>query len=445
MEHKQSRIHRRQLLRCAGLGVSAAVIQQLLAGCTVNPVTGQSQLMMVSESQELGIDRQQSPQQFSTDYGVVPDARLNAYISRVGREVAARSHRPQIPFSFRAVNAAYVNAYAFPGGSIAATRGILAEMENEAELAALLGHEIGHVSARHTAQQASKGMLANLVLAGVSVATSAAGMEGTGDLVQGLGGLGAGALLASYSRDHERQADALGMQYMTAAGYSPQGMVDLMDMLRQTNKRQPGALDLMFSTHPMSDERFATAQQAVATSYRDRVNQAVNRERYMDETASVRRLKPMLTSLQQASEAAGKKRYGQAEQLFKQAIQQGPGDYTALLMMAKFQMGTKNGPAAEKYGQEAIRAYPGEAQAYLVTGLAALGNKRFEHAYQLLGQYDRLLPGNAQIVFYQGYALEKMGRQNDAAQKYRTYLQRQKQGKEAQYAYNRLKSWGYLR
>lgn len=445
MNQKKARINRRQLLHWAGLGVSAAVTQQLLAGCAVNPVTGQSQLMMVSENQELGIDKQQSPQQFSTDYGVVPDGRLNAYLSRVGREVAARSHRPQIPFSFRAVNAAYVNAYAFPGGSIAATRGILAEMDSEAELAALLGHEIGHVSARHTAQQASKGLLTNLVLSGISVATSAAGLGGSADVIQGLGGLGAGALLASYSRDHERQADALGMEYMTAAGYSPQGMVDLMDILRQTSKRQPGALDLMFSTHPMSDERFATAQNAVATTYRDRVNQAVQRERYMDETASVRRIKPMLTSLQQASEAAGKKQYGQAEQLFKQALKQGPGDYTALLMMAKFQMGTDNDQAAETYGREAMRAYPGEPQAYLVTGFAALSNKRFDQAYQLLGQYDQLLPGNSQIVFYQGYCLEQMGRQKEAAQKYHAYLQRQKQGKEAQYAYNRLKGWGYLR
>jgi predicted Zn-dependent protease len=445
MEQKHMGINRRQLLHWAGLGVSAAVAQQVLVSCAVNPVTGQSQLMMVSENQELGIDKQQSPQQFSTDYGVVPDARLNAYLSRVGREVAARSHRPQIPFSFRAVNAAYVNAYAFPGGSIAATRGILAEMETEAELAALFGHEIGHVSARHTAQQASKGMLTNLVLSGISVATSAAGLGSSADLIQGLGGLGAGALLASYSRDNERQADALGMEYMTAAGYSPQGMVDLMDMLRQTSKRQPGALDLMFSTHPMSDERFASAQQAVATTYRDRTQQAVNRERYMDETASVRRIKPMLTSLQQASEAAGKKQYPQAEQLFKQALKQGPGDYTALLMMAKFQMGTDNGQAAESYGREAMRAYPGEPQASLVTGFAALGNKRYESAYQLLGQYDQLMPGRSQIVFYQGYCLEQMGRQQEAAQKYRAYLQRQQQGKEAQYAYNRLKSWGYLR
>ncbi|MGD8540943.1 MAG: M48 family metalloprotease, partial [Desulfobacteraceae bacterium] len=134
-------LSRRRFIRLSALAAGG-----LLTGCAVNPVTGRSQLMLVSEDQEIQLDRQNSPYQFSSDYGVVQDAALNRYIHQTGLKLAARTHRPQMPYSFRCVNATYVNAYAFPGGSIAATRGILLKLQNEAELAALLGHELGHVN-----------------------------------------------------------------------------------------------------------------------------------------------------------------------------------------------------------------------------------------------------------------------------------------------------------
>ncbi|MGI6655765.1 MAG: M48 family metalloprotease [Desulfobulbus sp.] len=445
MKAKSSRIDRRQLLRLAGLGMTAVVAEQLLSGCAVNPVTGENQLMMVSEGEELQIDRRQSPRQFSNDYGPTQDARLNQYVNQVGREVAARSHRPGMPYSFRVVNAPHINAYAFPGGSIAATRGILAEMENEAELAALFGHEIGHVAARHTAQQASKGMLTNMVLTGATIATSAAGYGAGADLIQNLGGLGAGAYLASYSRDHEREADALGMRYMTAAGYTPAGMVDLMQVLVENNRRRPSALEMMFSTHPMSNERLATARKEVATTYSAYTNQRVNRERYMDETASVRKLKPMLDALQKGSAAMNRKNANEAGRYFQQALQQKPDDYTALLMMAKYRMSVRDNKAAERFARQAMQVYPQEAQAYLVSGVTALNNRNYSAAYQTLTQYDRIMPGNIQVQFYEGYALEKMDRIREASAKYATFLRYQRQGREAQYAYQRLQSWGYVR
>ncbi len=437
-------LNRRQLLQYTGLGLSTLAAQQLVAGCAVNPVTGANQFMMVSEQQEIDIDKQQSPYQFSNDYGLSQDSRLNAYVNRVGQELAARSHRPRMPYSFSPVNAVYVNAYAFPGGTIAATRGILAELENEAELAALLGHEIGHVNARHTAQQLSKSVLVNLAVAGLSVAGSAAGLGSANDALQSLGGLGAGALLAHYSRDNEREADALGMRYMTITGYSPEGMVQLMELLMRSNRREPNALQVMFSTHPMSSERLANARNAIAEYYGGQQGQAINRERYMDETAALRRVKPMLNTLQKATAATAGKKLNEAGELYSQALRQGPGDYTALLMMAKFQMGTNNNGAAENYARQAMQAYPREAQAHLVAGVAMLNNKRFDTAYQALDTYERMLPGTVQVNFYQGYALEGMGRREEAAHAYIRFLKRQNSGKEAQYAYNRLKSWGYV-
>ena len=436
--------NRRQILQFMGLGAATLFTSRLLTGCAVSPVTGERHLMMISEGQEISLDRQQSPHQFSADYGVVQDRYLNAYLDGIGRQVAANSHRPQMPFSFRAVNAAYINAYAFPGGSIAVTRGILVELENEAALAALLGHEIGHVCARHTARQVSKGLLASAFVTGASIATSAAGFEGATDLVQGLGGLSAGALLAHYSRDNEREADALGMAYMTRTGYSPEGMVQLMEMLQRSGRNQASAIELMFATHPMSTERLNQARQAAQTSYQGYQNLPVYRERYMDNIASVRRDKPVITALQQGSAAMGKKQYQEAERHFHEALRLRPSDYAALVMMAKYQLVMEKNTAAERYAVEATRVYPREAQAHIITGITSIINKKYDQALHHLGEYDHLLPGNPEITFYQGYAWEQMNHRQRAADHYIAYLRKRNQGKQAQYAYTRLKEWGYL-
>ena len=174
--------------------------------------------------------------------------------------MAPRTHRTQMPYSFRVVNATYVNAYAFPGGSIACTRGILLKLDDEAELAALLGHEIGHVNARHTAAAMSKGMVCQAFWSAGSRSLPTSAAPGLGQITSALGGIGAGALLACYSRDNERQADALGTEYMVRAGYGPErhGRPD-GDAATASHKSKPSGIEIFFATHPMSDERYQTA------------------------------------------------------------------------------------------------------------------------------------------------------------------------------------------
>lgn len=311
-------LSRRRFLQLGSLTLAG-----LATGCAVNPVTGRQQLMLVSEDQEIGIDRQNSPHQFSADYGVMQDDHLNGYIGRVGAKLAARSHRPQMPYSFQGVNAVYLNAYAFPGGSIAATRGILLELENEAQLAALLGHELGHVNARHTAAQMSSSMLGNVFLAGAATYASNQGQL-LGDLTDKLGSLGAGLLLASYSRDNEREADALGMEYMVRVGYNPQGMIGLMAILQGMSKQQPSALELMFATHPMSDERYRNAEEHARTVYPTAHSLPMGRERYMDETPRLRTMRDAIKAMQKGEEAMGKKQYDTAQAHFRKALTKAP-------------------------------------------------------------------------------------------------------------------------
>ena len=417
----------------------------LAVGCAINPVTGKSQFMIMDEKQEIAIDRQQSPHQFSSDYGTVQDRRLQDYIQITGKRIAANTHRSQMPYDFHCVNANYINAYAFPGGSIACTRGILLELENEAELAALLGHELGHVNARHTAEIMSKAQLANMAVGGLSILTSVAVGSGAGNLAGQLGQLGSGALLASYSRDNERQADDLGMEYMTKSGYGPQGMVGLMEMLNSMNQHKAGATDLLFATHPMSSERYQTSVRQASNKYRQYSGQPLFRERYMDTTAGLRKIKVAIKTMQDGEEAMGKEQYSQAEGLFKQALAQVPDDYTGLLLMAKCQLVQTKDSEAERFADRAKQVYPDEAQAYNISGITKIRNKKYDAAYEDFSIYERHLPGNPNTVFFIGLSLEGMQKIEPAAQAYNRFLQQVRQGKQAQYAYQRLKEWGYIK
>jgi len=430
---------RRQFMWLTGIAAAGAA-----AGCATNPVTGSTQFMTVSEEEEIQIDRQYSPMQFSDDYGPVQDTALNGYVSGVGRALASRTHRPNMPYSFRVVNATYINAYAFPGGSIACTRGILASLNDEAELAALLGHEIGHVNARHTAEQMSKGQVSNILVGGLSIIADVAA-PGLGQVASSLGGFGAGAFLASYSRDNERQADALGTEYMVKAGYGPDGMVELMEMLNSLNKSKPSAIELMFSTHPMSDERYQSAVNAVRTTYAGAKGLPLYRERYMDNTARLRSIKGAIDEMQKGDKALAAKNYSQAEDHYQTALKQAPNDYAGLVSMAKCQLIQKKYSEGARYARQAKSVYPQEAQGHHLSGFAALNLKEYESAYQDFQASQRLLPGNPNTLFFMGYAQEGMSHRPEAAREYRRYLQQVQQGKYAQHAAQRLREWGYGR
>jgi predicted Zn-dependent protease len=415
-----------------------------LGGCAVDPVTGKSQLMMMSRDQEIGIDRQHSPFQFSSDYGVTQDSNLNQYIGQVGKNMLPAVHRGDMPYNFNCVNAVYINAYAFPGGSIAVTRGILLDLDNEAELAALLGHELGHVNARHSAEQASKSQLSSLLVGGLSVLAGTQG-AGLGQLTQQLGALSQGLFLSSYSRDNEREADSLGQEYMVKAGYASTGFVGLMEMLNSLNKEHPASSQMLFATHPMSSERLQAAVQRDNTLYKKSRQNPLNRERYMDKTASLRQKKGAILKMQEGEKYLAKEAYGDAQTAFKSAIQQAKQDYTAHILMAKCMLIQKKSSQAATYANDAKQLYPGEPQGYYLAGLANLAEKKNSQAYEDFKRCDELLPGNPQLTFYKGYSLDNSGQKQAAAQNYLAYLKQinYQSNTYSQHAYKRLKDWGY--
>ncbi len=422
-------------------GASAAAV---LCGCATNPVTGRLQFMLVTEDGEVNLDQENSAHQFSADFGAVQDDALNRYISSVGKDLASRSHRPDMPYTFRGLNAVYVNAYTFPAGSIGLTRGMLLNLESEAELAAVLSHEIGHVCYRHVSEGLSNGMLA---MAAVGLATVYVGSqyEEYEALTAGLGMIASGALLAHYSRANEREADELGLKYMTAGGYNPDGMIGLMDMLRNLSREKPNIIELMFATHPMSEERYQTAVEDVGTKYQWAADYPSHRERYMDHTAGVRAIKGAIEQMQNGLKEMNRGELDSAVTIFQGALKQAPDDYACLLMLARCRLAQKRWSEAERHAEDAKAVYPREPQAYQVAGMAKVYNRRCEPAYADFCHYEQVLPGNPNTVFFKGFSLECMGRREQSARQYRAFLKVVRQGEYARHAHRRLVEWGYVK
>jgi predicted Zn-dependent protease len=427
---------RRFLLLASGFGAAA------VAGCATNPVTGQRQFMLVSEAQELDMDRKWAPHQISADYGAVQDVELNAYVSEVGSTLAARTHRPGMPYSFRVVNNVVVNGYAMPAGTVALARGLMLDMENEAQLAAVLGHELGHVNARHAAERMTNSLLVMGLLTGFT-AYVAHEKEAYKDLAAGLGALGANLLLSRYSRDDEREADWLGMEYMTRVDYDPSGMVGLMDMFMNLRQANPGVVELLFSTHPMSRERYQAAVSRAADAYAGKGSR-LERERYMDRTARLRAMRPAIEAMQQGQRSMMTKRFEEADGYFAEARKTVAGDYAALLLTAKCCLARRRYEDAVHYARAAADVYPAEAQARHVTAMAELSRGRPEPALAEFQAYEAALPGNPNTVFHQGLCYERMGKREQAAHWYGAYRQAAPAGEFSGYVEKRLTEWGYL-
>jgi len=231
----------------------ALVLVGFLAGCAVNPVTGKRELAFVSEAQEiqLGTENYAFMQQSGGgEYDV--DPQLTAYVRGIGNQLAAHSDRA-LPYEFTVLNSSVPNAWALPGGKIAINRGLLTEMNSEAELAAVLGHEIVHAAARHSARQMERGIFLQAAVLGTAIMTSDSDYA---NLAIGGANVGAQLISQSYGRQAESESDLYGMRYMSAAGYDPQGAVELQQtFVRLSEGRASDWLTGLFSSHPPSQDR----------------------------------------------------------------------------------------------------------------------------------------------------------------------------------------------
>jgi predicted Zn-dependent protease len=329
-----------------------------LYGCAVNPVTGKNELALVSESQEINIGRENyvpSRQMQGGDYTVNPE--LSAYVNEVGQKLAAVSDR-KLPYEFTVLNNSTPNAWALPGGKLAVNRGLLLELNSEAELAAVLGHEIVHAAARHGAQQMERGMMLQGALIATSIATQS---NEYGNLVVGGAQVAAGLINTKYGRDDELEADYYGMQYMARAGYDPMAAVKLQEtFVRLNENRSHNWLAGLFASHPPSMAR-VEANRATAASLP--TGGKVGKITYEERLASLVKDKKAYDSYAKGREALEK------------------GDTNKALA----------------YAQEAIGVEPREGHFYALRGDVRYKEKRYNEA---LADYDRAIELNSNYFYY---------------------------------------------
>ncbi len=265
--------------------LAGALLFLMLSACAQNPVTGSNDFVMLSESSEISLGRANHPK-IIEQYGRYNDEALQAYVQSVGDKLAAVSHRNNLIYRFTVLDSPVINAFALPGGYIYITRGLMSYLNSESQLAAVLGHEIGHVTARHGVRQQSAAQAANIGFTIGSILVPELGSAPSQDLFNILGG----ALLSGYGRDHELESDGLGAEYLAKAGYEVDAMMDVIRVLKNQSifaemeaKRQGKEVQGyhgLFSSHPDNDTRL---QQVIAKAGQYQApNGLVKRSEYLN-------------------------------------------------------------------------------------------------------------------------------------------------------------------
>lgn len=257
--------------------LSTTITIFLFNSCATNPVTGKRDIMLMSTNQEIAMGKQSDPGIINF-FGLYQDPNLQRFINEKGKAMAAISHRPDLAYEFKIVDSPVINAFAVPGGYVYFTRGIMAHFNNEAEFAGVLGHEIGHVTARHSAQQQSKATLAQLGLI-VGMVVSPEFGQFANSAQQGLS-----LLFLKFGRDDEREADRLGVEYSTKINYDAQQMAGFFHTLaRQEQQRGGESVPAFMSTHPAPEDRFQKVSELAAEwkAKANATNLKINRESYL--------------------------------------------------------------------------------------------------------------------------------------------------------------------
>lgn len=399
------------------LGISLVLT---VTGCVTNPVTGKSQISLMSPEQEVASGAQNYvPAQQSQGGQYTVDPGLTTYVQSVGKKLAAVSDRPDLPYEFVVLNNDVPNAWAMPGGKLAINRGLLVYLEDEAQLASVLGHEIVHAAARHGAQQQTQNVLLGgaVLIAGVAISEK---KPEVGALGMGALAVGAQAWQAKYGRGHELQSDEVGIKYMAKAGYDAQAAVELQEIfVKLSEGRNSGFIEGLFASHPPSQER-VDKNKITAAKYPGGVR---NKEAFQRAMAQVNKDKKAYENYQKAQKLAGEKKYIDAQGYVDQSIAQQPKENLFWEMKGQLLLQQKKTGEAIGAFDKAIQANPKYFKPYALRGIAYYEDGKRDLAEKDLTTSQRYLP--TQIAsYYLGEISLAKGNKSQAAQ----YFQQAAQG-----------------
>ncbi|MEC7815106.1 MAG: M48 family metalloprotease [Pseudomonadota bacterium] len=396
---------------------TALVLLLALTGCSVNPVTGKKQLSLISESDELALGAEQyTPTQQTQGGQFYLDPELTVYVREVGQKLAAVSDRPDLPYEFVVLNNSVPNAWALPGGKIAINRGLLAQLDDEAQLASVMGHEIVHAAARHSVQRMQQTMLISAGVAGLGFALSDNEWAG---LLMGGAALGAQLALAQYSQGDELESDAYGIRYMKEAGYDPQAAVELQELfleLSQARGQDSNWLTGLFATHPPSakrvEENQALVQKIGAGGYR-------GRDVYQRRTAMIRELKPAYDAHDEALKLASEGNFDAALTSINKAIKQAPREAMFYALRGRIYQEQDNDTKAQQDLDKAVELYPEMFEYQLYNGLHSLDMNKLDKARGHLERANQVVPTSIAYLRL-GDIARQQGRRDEAARYYAT-------------------------
>jgi len=384
----------------------------ILAACVKNPVTGRNDILLVSEDWELQVGKQQYlplRQQQGGDY--VADPNVENYVRAVGNKLAAQSDR-KLPYEFNVINDSTPNAWALPGGKISINRGLLVQLKTEAELAAVLGHEIVHSAAKHGA----KGQTRNLGLQlGVMTASVIGERNGYGQEVQMLSSVGAQIINSRYGQGAELESDKFGMEYMAKAGYDPRGAVGLQQtFVRLSKGRANNPLTRLFASHPPSEKRVAENIKTAATLKRGGV---VGADTYKGAMSRLFKTQGAYNSFDKAVAAFKNGNARQASTLVRSAIKVEPREARFHSLVGEIAIAQKNLGAAKNALDRAISLDPDYYYAYLKRGQVHEAQRNIKAAQADYGRSIKLLPTtSAQLSL--GQFAQRAGKQQVAKRYY---------------------------
>lgn len=368
--------------------VLIVALSAFISACGTNPVTKKREIQFVSEKQEISIGQQNySPARQSQGGDYTIDPELTAYVQQVGKRLAAVSDRPELPYEFVVLNDSIPNAWAMPGGKIAFNRGLLYELNNEAELAAVLGHEIVHAAARHGAKSMERGVFMQGALIAVGVASQ---NTNYGNLLVGASQLGAQMATMKYGRDAESEADHYGMIYMKKAGYDPTAGVTLQEtFVRLSAGKQSNFIEGLFASHPPSPQRVIDNK---ATLAQLGAGGEVGADVYKQKVAHLKATQAAYKAYDDGVKALGKGDTATASKLAQEAIKLEPKEARFQELLGDIALTEKKPQIALGYYDKAIKMQPDYFKPHVQSGIALFNMGKKAEAEPFLKRANELLP-----------------------------------------------------
>ena len=399
------------------------VLAAQIAACSVNPVTGERNFQVYGTEWEQEVGAQlYAPMKQSQGGEFILDPGLTDYVRGVGGRLADQARRKEeLDFDFTILNDSSPNAWALPGGKIVINRGLLTELESEAELAAVLGHEIVHSDAAHGARAQSKGMLTQLgAMATMIVLGSTVDSQAAREVAMIVPAMGAQLLTQKYGRDAERESDEYGMLYMSEAGYDPQGAVELQEtFLKLSEGRNQDWISGLFASHPPSRQRLESNRETASGLPR---GGEMGRERYLAKTAYLRRVKPAYAAFDEANKAASDKDLELAQRKLDEAMAIEPRESKFLALQGDIHALNKEKNRALSSYRKAIEANPGFFYGYLRKGQMEYALEEYPSARTDLSGSLELMP-TAEAHYLLGMMDKSAGNMENAAVHFKSAAQ----------------------